>query len=200
MLPDIDSFLLQKISVKKHELKDLLLVATFFTTVFTTVREFGICNFRCHVILANLRPPGQKGYVIPHGFLFEYITCPNYTMECVGWVLFTIATSTLPALFFGAAGTFQMAQWAIAKHARLRKVSNNPLQYWLASLHFLSPLVYTSWKSCAKITRPSQVLPYALLSAKWYWLVMRCCGLQTFDGKNGQAKYPRRWIMLPPFF
>ena len=80
---------------------------------------------RCHVILANLRPPGQKGYVIPRGFLFEYITCPNYTLESLGWVLFTVATSTLPALFFGAAGTFQMAQWAIAKHARLRKVCAN---------------------------------------------------------------------------
>lgn len=25
-------------------------------------------------------------------------------------------------------------------------------------------------------------------------------GLQIFDGKDGREKYPRRWIMLPPFF
>ena len=34
---------------------------------------------RCHIILANLRPAGAKGYVIPRGFLFNFITCPNYT-------------------------------------------------------------------------------------------------------------------------
>jgi hypothetical protein len=38
---------------------------------------------RCHVILANLRPAGNKGYVIPRGFLFNTITCPNYTGESV---------------------------------------------------------------------------------------------------------------------
>jgi very-long-chain enoyl-CoA reductase len=74
------------------------------------------------VILANLRPPGQKAYVIPRGFLFEFITCPNYTAEILGWLLFTLATSALPALLFGAAGTFQMCQWAVAKHARLLRV------------------------------------------------------------------------------
>lgn len=102
-----------------------------------------VANFWCHVILANLRPPGQTAYVIPRGFLFEFITCPNYTAEVLGWLLFTLATSALPALLFGAAGTFQMLQWAAAKHARLRR---------------------------------------------------------TFDGKDGRAKYPKRWIMLPPLF
>jgi very-long-chain enoyl-CoA reductase len=43
------------------------------------------------LILANLRKPGEKGYKIPRGFLFEYFTCANYTMEVFGWLLFTIA-------------------------------------------------------------------------------------------------------------
>lgn len=38
----------------------------------------------CHVILANLRPSGTKGYVIPRGFLFNFITCPNYTGGLIG--------------------------------------------------------------------------------------------------------------------
>eukprot|EP00798_Chlamydomonas_sp_ICE-L_P024166 gene24166-9753_t len=121
-------------------------------------------HVKCHIILANLMKPGEKeneiptfflspaplhvkkpgeqGYKIPTGFLFNYISCANYTCEIMGWVFFTLATQALPALLFTAAGGFQMAQWAMQKHARLRK---------------------------------------------------------TFDGKEGRAKYPRRWIMLPPF-
>lgn len=100
-------------------------------------------NLRCHVILAGLRPPGSKAYEMPRGFLFDYITCANYTLEILGWVGFSIATQCLPALLFTVAGAVQMAQWAAGKHRRLRK---------------------------------------------------------TFDGREGRPKYPRRWIMLPPFF
>ena len=75
-----------------------------------------------HVIQRSLRPPGGKGYVIPRGFGFDYITCANYTFEVWGWILFAAATWTLPALMFIAAGAGQMAIWAKAKHARLRKV------------------------------------------------------------------------------
>ncbi|KAK9906396.1 hypothetical protein WJX75_001204 [Coccomyxa subellipsoidea] len=100
-------------------------------------------NLTTHVIQRNLRPPGGKGYAIPHGFGFDHITCANYTFEIYGWVLFAAATWTLPALIFITAGAAQMAIWAKAKHARLRKI---------------------------------------------------------FDGKDGRAKYPKRWIMLPPFF
>jgi very-long-chain enoyl-CoA reductase len=79
-------------------------------------------NFRCHVILAGLRPAGASaGYVIPRGFLFDYITCPNYTAEVLGWAGFTVATQALPAGIFAAVGAAQMAQWALAKHARLRR-------------------------------------------------------------------------------
>lgn len=106
-----------------------------------------LANFKCHLILASLRPGGGSvrggGYVIPRGFLFNFITCPNYTAEILGWVAFTVATQALPAAFFGLVGAGQMAVWAAGKHARLRK---------------------------------------------------------TFDGRDGREKYPRRWIMMPPFF
>ncbi len=98
---------------------------------------------RCHLILANLRKPGDKGYKIPKGFLFNYVTCANYTCEVWGWLLFTVATQTVAAGLFIAAGTFQMAVWAKGKHKRLRK---------------------------------------------------------QFDGQEGREKYPKRWIMLPPFY
>ena len=41
---------------------------------------------RCHLILSNLRAPGGSGYVIPRGFLFDYVTCANYTAEIWSWV------------------------------------------------------------------------------------------------------------------
>lgn len=37
-------------------------------------------------------------------------------------VCFCIATQCLPVAFFTAAGALQMAQWASAKHRRLRKL------------------------------------------------------------------------------
>lgn len=75
------------------------------------------------MILRNLRPPGSKEYVIPKGFAFDYITCANYTFEIYGWILFGIATQTVAAFMFVAAGSFPMSQWAIGKHKRLRKVT-----------------------------------------------------------------------------
>lgn len=81
-----------------------------------------LSNLRCHIILANLRKPGEKAYKIPSGFLFNHITCANYTAEIWGWILFTIGTRTLAAGLFTAAGAFQMAEWARGKHRRLQKL------------------------------------------------------------------------------
>lgn len=75
------------------------------------------------MILRNLRPAGSKEYVIPKGFAFNYITCANYTFEIYGWILFGVATQTVAAFMFVAAGSFPMSQWAIAKHKRLQKVT-----------------------------------------------------------------------------
>eukprot|EP00210_Caulerpa_lentillifera_P001732 g1663.t1 len=79
-------------------------------------------NLYCHVLQRRLRGPGEKDYKIPHGFLFEYITCANYTMEIAGWLLFSVATQTLTSFLFTLAGAIQMAQWAAGKHKRLVKV------------------------------------------------------------------------------
>ncbi|EFJ53040.1 hypothetical protein VOLCADRAFT_72272 [Volvox carteri f. nagariensis] len=99
-------------------------------------------NLRSHIILSNLRKPGEKDYKIPRGFLFNYVTCANYTFEIWGWLLFSGAVQSIPAYLFAITGALQMMQWAIAKHKRLVK---------------------------------------------------------TFDGKDGRPKYPRRWIIFPPF-
>lgn len=86
---------------------------------------FGFCselaNAKCHLIQSQLRSGNSKEYVIPKGFLFDYITCANYTAEIASWVAFSFATQTVAAFLFTLAGTWQMVPWAIQKHARLRK-------------------------------------------------------------------------------
>lgn len=109
---------------------------------FTFAMTAELANAKCHMIQAGLRSGGSKEYVIPHGFLFDFITCANYTAEIGAWLSFSFATQTLAALLFAVGGTCQMVPWALQKHNRLRK---------------------------------------------------------TFDGKDGRKKYPKRWIILPPF-
>ncbi|XP_024031029.1 very-long-chain enoyl-CoA reductase isoform X2 [Morus notabilis] len=108
---------------------------------------FGIicqsANFYCHILLSNLRSPGGSGgYQIPRGFLFNIVTCANYTTEIYQWLGFNIATQTVAGYVFLVVAALIMSNWALAKHRRLRKL---------------------------------------------------------FDGKDGRPKYPRRWVILPPF-
>lgn len=103
-----------------------------------------ISNFYCHIILKNLRSPdGNGGYQIPRGFLFNIVTCANYTTEIYQWLGFNVATQTVAGYLFLLVAFGIMSNWAMAKHRRLKKL---------------------------------------------------------FDGKEGRKKYPRRWIILPPFF
>ncbi|KAJ0816286.1 putative oxidoreductase [Helianthus annuus] len=102
-----------------------------------------VANLYCHVILRNLRSPsGNGGYQIPQGFLFNIVTCANYTTEIYQWLGFNVATQTVAGYVFLVVAASIMTNWALAKHRRLRRL---------------------------------------------------------FDGKEGRPKYPRRWVILPPF-
>ncbi|KAL5710862.1 very-long-chain enoyl-CoA reductase [Ranunculus cassubicifolius] len=102
-----------------------------------------LSNFYCHILLRSLRSPGGKGgYQIPYGFLFNIVTCANYTTEIYQWLGFNIATQTVAGYVFLVVAASIMTNWALAKHRRLVKL---------------------------------------------------------FDGKDGRAKYPWRWAILPPF-
>ncbi|XP_074287325.1 very-long-chain enoyl-CoA reductase [Silene latifolia] len=102
-----------------------------------------LSNFYCHILLKNLRSPdGGGGYQIPRGFLFNIVTCANYTTEIYQWMGFNVATQTVAGYVFAVVAASIMTNWALAKHRRLKKL---------------------------------------------------------FDGKDGKPKYPRRWVILPPF-
>ncbi|KAH0789008.1 Synaptic glycoprotein SC2 [Histomonas meleagridis] len=82
---------------------------------------FEFLNAYCHLKLRSLRPKGSKAYYLPRGFLFDKITCPNYTAEIAGWFCFAAFTRVWIAFLFPIVGGAQMYIWATKKKARLVK-------------------------------------------------------------------------------
>lgn len=84
-------------------------------------------NLSTHLLFRNLRPAGTTVRKIPKpdgnsfNFLFNYVSCPNYTYEVAAWIGFSIMTSCLPAAFFAFIGLGQMTLWALAKDRNYRK-------------------------------------------------------------------------------
>lgn len=102
--------------------KDLQIYAGLIAFV---VAELG--NFSIHIALRNLRPPGSTARKIPRAtsnpftYLFNLVSCPNYTYEIAAWVAFSVMTQASPALLFTAAGGIQMILWALGKHRNYLK-------------------------------------------------------------------------------
>lgn len=78
-------------------------------------------NLSSHITLRSLRPAGTRVRRIPHGGLFEFVTCPNYTYEIMSWVGFNLMTKTVAGILFMAAGALQMLLWAQNKHRNYKK-------------------------------------------------------------------------------
>jgi len=57
-------------------------------------------NVKSDSMLINLRKPGERGYKIPKGFLFRYVSCPNHLGEIVEWIGFGIMAWALPVFSF----------------------------------------------------------------------------------------------------
>ena len=57
-------------------------------------------NRKADAMLAALRAPGETGYKIPRGWLYERITCPNYFGEFLIWAGWAIATWSWGGLAF----------------------------------------------------------------------------------------------------
>jgi protein-S-isoprenylcysteine O-methyltransferase Ste14 len=70
--------------------------------------------------LRNLRRPGESGYAIPRGGLYEWISCPNYFGEIVEWVGWAIATWSLAGLSFALYTMANLAPRARANDAWYR--------------------------------------------------------------------------------
>jgi hypothetical protein len=73
-----------------------------------------IINVRADNVLLRLRRRG--GYHIPHGGLFDRVSCPNYLGEMVEWIGWAIATWSLPGLAFALYTIANLAPRARAHH------------------------------------------------------------------------------------
>lgn len=59
-----------------------------------------IINQISDTALINLRKPGETGYKIPTGFLFNYVSCPNMFGELLQWFGFALIAWNFPAASF----------------------------------------------------------------------------------------------------
>merc|ERR1712046_381079 len=73
-------------------------------------------NTTADAILRNLRKPGDTGYKIPRGGMFEYVSGANFLGEIIEWWGFALATWSLPGLFFAVATTSGIGGRAVQHH------------------------------------------------------------------------------------
>ncbi|MCR9141569.1 MAG: hypothetical protein NXI24_04895 [bacterium] len=52
-------------------------------------------NLYHHLLLRNLRRPGESGYVIPRGGLFGAVTAPHYLFEIIAWIGYAVMARNL---------------------------------------------------------------------------------------------------------
>ena len=57
-------------------------------------------NRKADALLAALRKPGETGYKIPRGWLYEKVSCPNYLGEFMVWFGWAIATWSMGGVAF----------------------------------------------------------------------------------------------------
>lgn len=67
-------------------------------------------------ILLNLRKPGERGYKIPYGGFYRWITSPNYFGEIVEWIGFALAAWTVPAWVFAWFTASNLVPRAFSNH------------------------------------------------------------------------------------
>ena len=76
-----------------------------------------IINWHSDSILRSLRKPGDTGYKIPKGGMFEYVSGANYLGEIIEWLGFAIATGgAVPAVCFAASTICNIGPRAVQHH------------------------------------------------------------------------------------
>lgn len=79
-----------------------------------------VINRSADATLRNLRKPGESGYRIPTGGLYEWITCPNYFGECLAWTGWAVATWSTAGAAFAVYTAANLVPRALQNHAWYR--------------------------------------------------------------------------------
>ncbi|KAB8300446.1 hypothetical protein EYC80_000618 [Monilinia laxa] len=79
-----------------------------------------ISNLLVHIKLSNLRSTGGTERGIPHGYGFNWVTCPNYFFETLAWIGVSFVTKSWATVIFTVFSFVQMRIWAIGKEKRYR--------------------------------------------------------------------------------
>ena len=82
-------------------------------------------NDKSDAMLLALRKPGEKGYKIPRGFLFEKISCPNHFGEILEWFGFALLSWNIASLSFAVWTFANLAPRAISHHRWYKKHFDN---------------------------------------------------------------------------
>ncbi|XP_062845614.1 3-oxo-5-alpha-steroid 4-dehydrogenase 1 [Trichomycterus rosablanca] len=75
-----------------------------------------IINVHSDHILRNLRAPGETGYKIPRGGIFEYVSGANFFGEIVEWAGFALAAQSIHSLAFAVFTFIVLSSRAGAHH------------------------------------------------------------------------------------
>lgn len=88
----------------------------------TTLFFVGLAiNLHADRVLRNLRPPGDKGYYIPYGGMYRWVSCPNYLGEMLEWFGWAVATWSWAGLAFAVYTVANLGPRALAHHRWYRK-------------------------------------------------------------------------------
>ena len=78
-------------------------------------------NRSADAVLRKLRQPGTTTYAIPHGGLYELISCPNYFGEVLLWFGFAVASWSLGGLTFALYTCANLVPRAVSHHRWYRQ-------------------------------------------------------------------------------
>lgn len=123
----------------------IVLMAVFFNSINGFTNGYGLSHYTTHIqndylyqpnailgiivffigfsihyyadeLLIKLREKNGPGYHIPSGFLYNYISSPNYFGELIQWIGFAILCWNLPALVFVLWTAANLIPRAISNH------------------------------------------------------------------------------------
>ncbi len=80
-----------------------------------------VLNVHADGVLARLRGPGETGYKVPRGGLFELVSCPNYLAEILEWAGWALLTWSLGGVAFAFYTLANLAPRALAHHRWYRE-------------------------------------------------------------------------------